>query len=506
MTGFGFIQSERIAQIKLPLSNSTTMTVPTSDHESNHLEFYTIPSYSQVACVGTGLSAIALGATLKRWYNLEDIRFFDRQSDCGGTWYINSYPGCACDVPSALYSFSFAMNPSWTKVYPEHAEIKQYEDDVVKQYGLREKMSFRTEVKKCIWRDDANRWLLFLLDLETGKSSTHECQILFAATGQLIEPRPCDIPGASSFEGALFHSARWNHSVSLRGKNVVVVGNGSHNFTYHKFLTWIFRYVPFTMKLHRFHIFLLAEKEFRLFLMTKAAALLRKKTQQAAEKYMRDTAPAKYHQILIPDFDIGCKRRIYDSGYLKSLNSKNLQLRSTGITEIVPNGVRTPEGIIPADVIVLATGFKTNSFIPYMTVHGINGTIQDHWKRYDGPEAYNCSAMSGFPNFFMILGPNSVTGHTSALMAAENSVNYALRILKPVLMGNAASVDIKQKAEDDYVYKLRGALQERVWNADCASWYLNEKKWNAMSYPWTQFHYWYRSTFPVWSDWNFKVR
>lgn len=118
------------------------------------------------------------------------------------------------------------MNPNWTKLYPEHAEIKRYEDEVVTQYGLREKMTFRTEVKNCVWRDDANRWLLFLLDLDTGKVSTHECQILFAATGQLIEPRPCDIPGDSIFEGALFHSARWDHGVDLRGKNVVVVGNG----------------------------------------------------------------------------------------------------------------------------------------------------------------------------------------------------------------------------------------------------------------------------------------
>lgn len=116
------------------------------------------------------------------------------------------------------------------------------------------------------------------------------------------------------------------------------------------------------------------------------------------------------------------KRRIYDSGYLQSLNSKNLELKETKITEILPNGVRTPEEIIPADVVVLATGFKTNSFIPYMTVRGINGTIQDHWEQYDGPEAYNCSAMSDFPNFFILLGPNSATGHTSALMAAEKWV------------------------------------------------------------------------------------
>lgn len=138
----------------------------------------------------------------------------------------NYLPGCACDVPSALYSFSFALNPNWTKLMPSNKEIKEYHDGVVKQYGLREKMVFHTEVRKCVWRDDANRWLLFLINLETGKLYTHECQILFAATGQLIEPRPCDFPGASTFKGTIFHSARWDHSVNLEGKNVVVVGNG----------------------------------------------------------------------------------------------------------------------------------------------------------------------------------------------------------------------------------------------------------------------------------------
>ncbi|KAJ9291052.1 hypothetical protein DTO021C3_1268 [Paecilomyces variotii] len=504
-----------------------------SNEKGTIIDEYPVPSYSQVACVGTGLSAIALGATLKRWYDNDDIRFFERQSDCGGTWFINSYPGCACDVPSALYSFSFALNPNWTKLMPSNKEIKEYHDGVVKQYGLREKMVFHTEVRKCVWRDDANCWLLFLIDLETGNLYTHECQILFAATGQLIEPRPCDFPGASTFKGTIFHSARWDHSVNLEGKNVVVVGNGctatqivpsivkktksltqivrskhwvfpAHNFHSPKIVSWILRHVPFAMRLHRFHVFLVAENGWRLFPMTKSAARFREKTQRTIENYTRKTAPEKYHDILIPDFDVGCKRRIFDCGYLKSLHDDNLLLTDARITEIIPEGVKTTDGIIPADVIVLATGFQTNKFTSYMAVHGREGTIEDHWARYDGPEAYNCSTLSGFPNFFILLGPNSATGHTSALIAAENSVNYALRIMEPVLNGNAAAAEVKQEAEDAYAHEVQSALQNRVWNAGCSSWYINEKKWNSMSYPWTQAHYWYRSLFPVWSDWKIK--
>ncbi|KAG2019071.1 hypothetical protein GB937_005362 [Aspergillus fischeri] len=519
------------------------------------------PSFSQIACVGAGLSAVALGATLQRWYGLEDIQFFERHPATGGTWYINTYPGCGCDVPSALYSFSFALNPNWTKLMPSHKEIKEYLDNAVDTYNLRSKMTFGTEVVRSVWREDANRWLLYLHDLETGRHYTHECQILFAATGQLVEPRPCEIPGASDFQGSIFHSARWDHSVELEGKNVVVIGNGctaaqivpalvndgkiksltqivrtkhwifpAPNFAYPRLLQWIFRYVPLAMRLHRFHIFLIAENDFRLFPMTKGAAKLREKRRRQVEKYMREAGPEKYHDLLIPDFDVGCKvclfilpylylgtkfrdrrsfdpqRRIFDPGYLESLHSDKVFLTDAKPERITPEGIDTDKGFVPADVIVLATGFQTNKFIPYVDVVGRSGeNVSQHWSRYDGPAAYNCSVLSGFPNFFMLLGPNAATGHTSAMMAAENSINYALRVLKPVLTGDAASVELKPKAENDYVYWVQDALNERVWNAGCVSWYLNDRKWNSMSYPWTQAHYWWRSLFPTWSDWNFKV-
>lgn len=238
---------------------------------------------------------------------------------------------------------------------PSNKEIKEYVDNVVNTYNLRSKMNFGTEVIRSVWREDANRWLLYLRDLKTGRQYTHECQILFAATGQLVEPRPCEIPGASDFQGSIFHSARWDHSIDLEGKNVVVIGNGcmslllifstesdngylgtaaqivpalvndgkiksltqivrskhwifpAPNFAYPRLLQWIFRYVPLAMRLHRFHVFLIAENDFRLFPMTKGAAKLREKRRRQVEKYMREAGPEKYHDILIPDFDVGCK-------------------------------------------------------------------------------------------------------------------------------------------------------------------------------------------------------
>ncbi|KAE8408568.1 hypothetical protein BDV37DRAFT_296024 [Aspergillus pseudonomiae] len=374
---------------------------------------FTVPPYSQIACIGTGLSVIALGVMLKRWYSLEDsLR-------------------CACDVPSALYSCSFHPNPRWTKLMPSYKEIKAYQDEAVEAYRQRGKMSFSTEVREYVWREYANLWCLTLL----------------------VEPRPCDIPGAETFRGAIFHSARWRHDVSLEGKKIVVLGKGctaaqivpaivdkteslhqiirsrhwvlpAANLTYPPLLQWIFQFIPLATALHRLHSFLVAGNDFRLFPMTKAAAKRRESRRKVTETYMRETAPEKYHDLLIPDYDIA------------------------------PGGLKTKNKFIPADVIILATGYQTNQFSPYMSVHGKEGTLEMHWKRYDGPRTYERSIISGFPNY-CLLGLNPATGHTSALMAAEKD-SYPSR--DKILDGTATSVELKHTREDPehvYQYKAR---------------------------------------------------
>ncbi|KAH9210124.1 monooxygenase [Leptodontidium sp. 2 PMI_412] len=495
-----------------------------------------LPSYSTVACIGAGLSGIGLGAQLKRWYDFEDIQFFERHSTLGGTWWINTYPGCACDVPSALYSFSFEQNPNWTKLMPSNKEIHAYTKSVADKYNLEPKMRFNCDVERCDWLEPGGRWLLQIRDKDTGELFFHECQILFSAAGQLVEPRELDIPGTESFEGKIFHSARWDHSVSLTDKDVVVIGNGctaaqivpaivpetksltqiirtkhwifeAPNLNYNSFSKWCFRNVPGAMALHRLAIFAVAESSLPLFYMNKMGARARLNKRVVVEKYMRKSAPEKYHSLLIPDFDVGCKRRIFNDGYLESLHAPNLTLTDKKILRIVPEGLETETGVIKADVIVLANGFKTNEFLDPLQVHGRDGiSLTQHWANFGGPSAYNCSVMNGFPNFFLLLGPNAATGHTSALMASENMVNYALRILAPVLKGKAVSAEVKFDAEMQHVYHMQDDLKKRVWSAGCKSWYIkDDNRWNSMSYPWSQAFFWYRSLFPVWNDWIFKV-
>ena len=445
-------------------------------------------------------------------------------------------------MPSALYSFSFEPNSEWTRVLPSSDELWANQDRVALKYDLKRKMSFGMRVERCEWIEESARWRLTIRHLKTDTILTHESQFLFCASGQLVKPREMDVPGSETFKGPIFHTARWRTDVDLTDKKVVVFGNGCTAAQVVpaiigkvKSLTqfvrakhWmmppidrevpdiahlVLRWLPGAMGLQRLLVFAAAENSLRGFPLTEAARRFRSNQRVKSERYMREAAPAKYHDLLIPDFEVGCKRRIFDSGYLKSLHAENLTLTDEKAVEIVPEGVRTAGGdVVEADVVVLANGFVTNDFLIGMDVRGYGGkTIQEHWASFGGAEAYNCSVLSGFPNMFILLGPNAATGHTSAVMASENSINYALRVLRPVLEGRASVADLKWEAEKVYSDKLQAALRDTVWNSGCQSWYVKDagddsgETWNAMSYPWSQAHFWYRSLFPVWSDWEYRV-
>lgn len=396
-------------------------------------------AYTRFACIGAGFSGIGLGATLQRWHGLtgddDDLQIFERAASLGGTWRANRYPGCACDVPSALYSFSFAPNPDWSRVLPPAAELWAYLDRVAGRYGLHRRTALGVEVRRAEWVEARARWRLTAVRLATGEELVHECQFLFGATGQLVRPRELDVPGVETFRGPVFHSARWREDVDLAGKKVVVFGNGctaaqtvpaivgktAHLTQIVRSKHWVLPGIdqmidektrallrnPIVGRLSRFLIFVFAEDQLRSFYMTWDGNRYRRKVTKEAEKYMREKAPARYHDMLIPDFEVGCKRRIFDPGYLDSLHADNLELTDAPVAEIVPEGVKMADGrLIEADVIVACTGFKLEDFMFPMEVVGVGGeTVTEHWAKLGGgPEAYNCSVMSGFPNFFQILG------------------------------------------------------------------------------------------------------
>ncbi|KAK4452006.1 hypothetical protein QBC34DRAFT_320988 [Podospora aff. communis PSN243] len=497
--------------------------------------------YTQFACIGTGFSAIALGATLSRWYGLTSVIFFDRASDLGGTWTVNQYPGAACDVPSALYSFSFASNPSWTRILPAGKEIKEYLRSVAETYNLTPKMVFNTSVEKAEWLEHAQRWRLTLRNTTTDRTHHHECQFLYAAPGHFSKPRPLDVPGVETFKGEVIHSARWRDDVPLDGKKVIVFGNGctaaqlvpqiaprtQHLTQIIRSRHWIMppvdavvplsvrrilQYTPGMLALQRFIIFVLAEIDFAAFETGKK--WWRARRQAKAERYMRATAPEKYLPLLIPDWEYGCKRRVFDSGYLQALHRDNITLTEEKAVEVVEGGVRMESGqVVDADVIVLANGFQMNELLGEIEVVGRGGkTLKEHWAEFGGVEAYNLVAVNGFPNLFFPLGPNAATGHTSTVMTIENAVNYSLRVIKPLLEGRAGVAEVKREAEEAYVKEIHQELDKMVWaTGGCNSWYKMEsgatgtkKGWNGMTYPWWSGHYWWRCLFPVWKDWEYS--
>ncbi|KAK4217494.1 hypothetical protein QBC37DRAFT_307963 [Rhypophila decipiens] len=504
------------------------------------------PSYSQFACIGSGFSAICLGAQLQRWYGITDVYFFEKLSNLGGTWFANQYPGAACDIPAALYSLSFELHDDWTALMPPWKEIWEYLKGVADKYNLTSKITFNATVEKCEWINETGRWRLTIHRNNTNDPQQdnvffHECQFLFSAAGFFNEPRDLDIPGLETFKGPVAHSSRWRHEIDLRDKNVVVIGNGctgtqivpailpiakrvthltrsKHYFFdrhHDQKARYLLRQLPGGLWLERFLIFLRSENNFRGFFMTKLSARFRRSQRAESLGYIRATAPQKYHSLLTPDFEVNCKRRIFDTGYLSSLHSPNLTLTNQTPARILPDGIEFTSGeTIPADVLILANGFKVYRYHATIPVLGRNGTsLAQHFDKFGGPAAYNCTAMHGFPNFFLIVGPNSLQGHTSVIMAAENSVNFALRVLRPILTNvhkkGSSIVEIRQEAEEQDVALLQAALKKTIFFSGCKAWYLHDKgngeQYNGTTYPFSQAWFWWRCLFPTWADWEFSV-
>ncbi|KAK0737907.1 hypothetical protein B0T18DRAFT_394300 [Schizothecium vesticola] len=505
------------------------------------------PSYTQFACIGAGFSGICLGATLRRWHNITSLRLFDASPSLGGTWFLNRYPGAACDVPSALYSYSFAPNPRWTRILATGPELHAYLVRVAADYDLLDKMSFRSAVERAEWHEERARWVLTVRDLDADATFTHECQFLFSGTGHFSKPRELDVPGLENFRGVAMHSARWRDEVELEGKKVVVFGNGctatqivpalvklgvervtqivraKHwimppvDETVPRWAREVLQWMPGMLALQRFIVFCVAEIAYLSFPVRNRR--FRSWNQSRSEAYMKATAPEKYWGMLIPDFEFGCKRRVFDTGYLEALDRENVILTDEPAVEVVENGVRLRSGeVVDADIIVLANGFEMNELLEGVEVVGVGGeTLHGKWEKIGGLGAYKTFCVAGFPNFYLLLGPNSATAHTSNVIWIENAVNHSLRVIKPLLEGQASVAEVKPEAEEAYIDKVQGGLQKMIWSSpQCQSWYNKEldapvevagkktQRWNGMLYPWSSGHFWWACLFPSKADWVFR--
>lgn len=492
---------------------------------------------SKVLLVGGGFSGIAGAITLKDHFKTDDFIIYDRNEDIGGTWWTNTYPGCASDVPAMFYSLSTDLNPNWSDLTPPQAEMQKYLKHVVEKRGFQKHFSFQKEVQYLDWDEENAVWRSEIKDLVTGEVFEHVSKLVFVGQGLLVHPNKMNFPGLKdgTFKGEYFHTAKWDHNVSLKDKKVVVIGNGctatqvvpaildetksvtqvirSKHYIVPRPEPSVFRSFKrffsranFLMKIFRTVMFFTMELKAPLFNgENPLAKFSRMWFTRKAKNYMKAKTPEKYHDTVIPDYKIGCKRMILDCGYLESLNRDDLHLVNGDIDYISEDAVHTKSGEdYPADVIIAATGYDINKGALSLNVRGQDKseTLSDRWVR-EGVAAYETTMVDQFPNMFFFAGPNSATGHSSVILAIENAQLFVKKVAAPVLNDKARYVTVKSEAYNKWRATVSKALEKSVFSTPyggCTSWYGEGPGGNFLTYPWTQITYWYHMKYPNLKD------
>ncbi|MBP2328069.1 cation diffusion facilitator CzcD-associated flavoprotein CzcO [Kibdelosporangium banguiense] len=450
-----------------------------------------INSGVSVAIIGAGFGGLCMAAELKRM-GIESFVIFEKADEVGGIWRDNTYPGCGCDVPSHLYSYSFERYRSATVRYPGQQDILDYLRRVTEKYDLRRHLKTGAEVVSADYDEMSAHWTIV-----TGDGLEHVFDVVVSAVGQLHRPKFPKFAGWENFHGEVFHTAEWDHGVDLTGRDVAVVGTGSSaaqllphvaerarrvsvfqrtpswvipkpKAEFGRVTRWAFDRFPALQPAYRAATYLAAD--------TLLTPVIRRgwtfqPTAWAARRHLRRQVPDRVVRAnLTPDYPIGCKRIVIDNSYYPAFNRENVHLVTEGIARLTPSGIKTEDGTHhPADVIVYATGFRTTEFLVPMTVRGRGGkNLHEQWAT--AAEAYLGIAVPGFPNFFMVHGPNTILGHNSNIFMIECQVHYILNCLR-MLPGE---VEVRTEAMDSYRSWLNTAISRTVWQAGCDSWYKTE--------------------------------
>ncbi|KAF9564392.1 FAD/NAD(P)-binding domain-containing protein [Agrocybe pediades] len=452
-----------------------------------------------VVIVGAGLAGIAAAIALKTQLGFHNFTIYEKADAVGGTWRDNTYPGCGSDVPAHWYSLSTDLNPKWQSYYATQPELRAYWEELWHKHDLVRHTVLNSTVVNAEWSNDAQRYTVDIQDTRTGEKKQVEAEVMFYAIGGFQAPLyPKDLHGLESFKGESFHSARWRHDVVLRKKRVGVIGNGCsaaqlipeiardptvqvvnfcrtpqwfvprRNIQYPGWVQWMFAHVPFLLRWYRNLIMARSDLGFLIF--RKDNKLLVKIARKFLSMYIRSKAPKEEADKLIPNYAPGCKRIIVDPGYLESLNQPNVSLRWDALDSIVENGIKMKTGeVIPLDVIIFSTGYSLEA--TQLDIRGSKGvTIKEYHQSKGGPMAYLGSCTPGFPNAYILLGPNVASGHASVIFSEESQINLAVQLIRPVVEGKAKSFEITDEATEKYNDWLQNRLQSSVWT-DCVSYY-----------------------------------
>lgn len=478
------------------------------------------------------MGGMAFAIALKRQWCFEDFMIYERAETVGGTWRDNTYPGCSSDVPMHWYCFSTDMKNDWERPYALHDGIQNYLTDVSRKYSLDDRCVFNTAVVSADWDERDKNWHIVVENGATGERQEVKSDILISAVGLFFSPKFPRIPGLEDFRGEVFHSSRWRHDVNLAGKRVAVIGNGCSavqfipiisqdttttvvnfartpmwfvpplsNEAYSAGLRWVFEHIPLALLLYRALLFVVFEIRFILWFGGKRS-IINKSMAWGLTKYLKACTPKKYHEVIVPNYAPGCKRLIINSGYLDALHRPNVALTFDNIRNITATGIVGMSGEeLPFDAIICATGFVTDKYpIP---IRGRTGqTVEEYWTSQGGPTAYYGTTLPGFPNFAVIAGPNASSGHVSLTFMEETQVNYALRVLKPVISNKIAAVEPKESATEAYNHRVQRSLFNSPFS-QCSSWYRGGESNKIFStWPGLGSSFWWQTLSVNWGDYS----
>lgn len=451
--------------------------------------------HTQVAIIGSGFSGLGMAIRLKG-EGRHSFRLFEKDDGIGGTWRQNHYPGCACDVQSHVYSYSFEPNPEWTRMFAPQEEIRQYLEHCADKYRIRPHIHLNTALREARWDEDRALW-----QLRDSHGRDFTASVLVSGMGALSIPAYPSVPGMDRFQGKAFHSQDWDHDYDLSGKRVAVIGTGASAiqfvpevqkaagqlYLFQRSAPWImpkpdraishtersvFRRLPSAQILQRNALYWLLES--RIVPMRINPKLLKVARHLARSHIHRQIKDPDLRRKVTPDYEFGCKRVLMSNNYYPALEQSNVEVVTEGIQAITETGVVTRDGEHrEVDVLIYGTGFKSTDPVPRGLIRGRDGRdLHETWR--DGPEAYKGSTIAGFPNLFMVMGPNTGLGHNSMVYMIESQIQYVIGAIHTMDEKHIDWVEVKEATQNAYNKRLQSRLDGSIWNdGGCTSWYIH---------------------------------
>jgi cation diffusion facilitator CzcD-associated flavoprotein CzcO len=476
---------------------------------------------TRIVIIGAGFGGIGLGIKLKH-SGLHDFVILEKSDSVGGVWRANRYPGAACDIPSHLYSFSFEPRADWPDRYAKQSDILDYLIRCARKYGLEPHIRFGAEVIEARWEEASNHWIV-----KTSDGQVFEAQSLITATGQLSRPLRPQLPGLARFAGVVFHSAEWRQDYDLAGKRVAVFGTGAsaiqfvpaiaplagklylfqrhaafvlpkRDKAYSRWQISMCERFPRLLRLARLLIYI--RHEMTAFAFVSFRAALRFKRWAFFRNLRHGIKDLELRERLIPDYRLGCKRILLSNDFYPAMARPNVELVTDGITEVRSDVIVATDGTErKVDCIIFGTGFAASDFLAPMKITGLHGQdLRQAWK--DGAEAHLGITVAGFPNFFMLYGPNTNLAHNSLVYMIESQIHYVMACLTRLCRDEIRSLAIRKDVQDRFNARIQKRLQNSQWSKGCTSWYLTATGKNTANWPGQSFVFRLKTRAPKWDD------